>query len=86
MTYQEAKELKENSLHFLNTKTENGAYITEILIVPSDAQKREDFFKLFFSSDNADFAIQRYLNDDLVVWAIDGIHLKKAGVLFYKEL
>lgn len=70
----------------MNTKAENGAYITETLIVPSEAQKREDFFRLFFSCDNADFAIQRYLNDDLVVWAIDGIHLKKAGVLFYKEL
>lgn len=86
MTYQEAKELKEKNLHLLNTVTENGAYITEILILPSDTQKREEFFRLFFASDNADFAIQRYLNDDLVVWAIDGIHLKKAGVLFYKEL
>jgi len=79
------EELKEKNKHLLNTTTDRGFYITEILILPSDAQKRKNFFLQYLSS-NADVALVQYLNEDLVVWAIDVEHLKKANVLFYKEL
>ena len=85
MTYQEAKELKEKNLHLLNTTTDRGFYITEILILPSDEQKRNNFFLQYLLS-NADVALEQYIDEDLVVWAIDVEHLKKANVLFYKEL
>ena len=86
MNYQEAKELKEKSLHLVGTRTEQGVIIGAILMVPLDEDKRNDFMRKYLLYNDENMAISQYLNDELCVLAIDVEYLVKHSVLFYKEL
>lgn len=86
MNYNEALKVKENNLNLIGTKDEKGFTATSIIIVPSSSQNKDRFLKSFLWNYNAEIAIQPYINEDLEVWAIDEIYLKKANLLIHKSL
>ena len=86
MTYIEAQRIKDDNQNLIGKVDSKGFTITEIIIVPSDANSREDFLRSYMFSKNAEISILPYQNDDLIVWAVDTKHLHEANVLFYSEL
>lgn len=86
MNYNEALKVKESNSNLIGTKDEKGFTATSIIIVPSNSQNKDKFLKSFLWNNNAETAIQPYINEDLEVWAIDEIYLRKANVLMHKSL
>lgn len=86
MTYQEA--INELSLKqdLIGTTDKKGFIINEIIIVPTDEQKKNAFIQSFIITRNSMQCILPYVNDDLQLWAIDTQYLDNANVLFYDVL
>ena len=83
MTYKEAIELKKASMHLIGTTNRRGYKITDILIVPAEQDKQNDFMLCYIQSHNANLCLTNYLNEDLIVMSVDTRHLKDDSVLFY---
>tara|TARA_R110002074_G_scaffold108432_1_gene234017 strand:- start:165 stop:461 length:297 start_codon:yes stop_codon:yes gene_type:complete len=66
MTYLEAKKLKEDNLHIINSK-HNGGNIDELIIHPTDPYEFEKFTELYLDSFNAEESILDFKELDLTV-------------------
>ena len=86
MKYDEAIKLKEANKNLVGTIDEKGFVIGDILIVPSDEKKRNDFFRSYLVNNNSDMAISSFKDVDVEVWTIDAKHLQDANILFYSKL
>lgn len=86
MTYKDAVILREKNESRIGKVTDNGFITNEIIIVPSDEEKRKSFFHHYLDSRDAMASIEPYVNDDVLVWAIDTKHLEINNVLFYDNI
>lgn len=83
MTYKEAKELKKANMHLIGTTSHRGYRITDILIVPAEQEKRDDFMLCYIQNRNANYCLLNYLDEDLIVMSVDTRYLNDDFVLFY---
>lgn len=86
MKYEDAVKLRNKNEFRIGDYTDKGFVIDEIIIVPSDEHKRNTFFHRFLSSHDAQSSIEPFINDDVMVWAIDTKHLRMNNVLFYDNI
>ena len=84
MTYKEAIELKRASMHLIGTTNQRGYQITDVLIVPAEQDKRNDFMLCYIQNHNANSCLMEYINEDLIVMSVDSRHLSDDFVLFYE--
>lgn len=83
MNYKEAIALKNASRHLIGKTDRNGYKITDIIIVPADQDKRNDFMLCYIQSHDASYCLMNYIADDLIVISIDNRYLHDDYVLFY---
>ena len=83
MTYKEAIELKKASMHLIGTTNQRGYKITDILIVPAEQDKQNDFMLCYIQNHNANYCLANYINEDLIVMSVDTRYLGDDSVLFY---
>lgn len=86
MTYEDAVMLRNKNVHRIGEVTEKGFTINEIIIVPYDEHKRNSFFLQYLVSHDAMASITPYMNDEVLVWAIDTKHLEQNNMLFYDNI
>lgn len=86
MTYEDAVLLRNKNVHRIGEVTEKGFTINEIIIVPYDEHKRNSFFLQYLISHDAMASIKPYINDEVLVWAIDTKHLEQNNMLFYDNI
>lgn len=86
MEIKKARQVKEKNEQIIGLKDEKGFTATSIIIVPSNPHHNEQFLKLFIESKDAELSLIPYLNEDLEVWAIDEIYLKRDNILIHKSL
>lgn len=84
MTYKEAIELKKASMHLVGTTNRQGYKITDILIVPAEQDKQNDFMLCYIQNHNANSCLLNYINEDLLVMSVDTRYLRDDSVLFYE--
>ncbi len=86
MTYEDAVILRRKNEYRIGKVTDNGFITNEIIIVPSDEKKRKSFFQHYLVNRDAMASIEPYVNDDVLVWAIDTKHLEVNNVLFFDNI
>lgn len=86
MTYLEAQKWREKNLSRIGSTDEKGFVVDELLIVPSDDDARDAFFKQYIIETDQEIAIKSYVDKDMQVWAVDTRHLQLNNVLFYNIL
>lgn len=86
MTYNDALLMQEGNRNLIGTIDSKGFIISDVIIVPSESHSREQFLRSYLMTQNATSSIAPYINEDVVVWAVDTKHLVDANVLFYSEL
>lgn len=86
MTYEDAVRLRKKNEFRIGKLTDKGFTINEIIIVPFDEQKRNIFFQHYLINHDAQTSIKPYINDEVLVWAIDIKHLQNNNVLFYDNI
>lgn len=86
MKYDEAVAIKNASKHLIGTTDQQGYLICDVIIVPSDQDKRNDFLLCYIQNKDARYCLIDYLNDDLIVMGVDTTHLTTDGVLFYNVI
>ena len=86
MTYKEARELKTKSMSLIGTKDEKGFIVGDILIVPVDEDKRNDYLLCYINNEDADYCTLPYVDYDLMVISIDKTRLKKENLLVYNVI
>lgn len=85
MKYQEALDKKQELQYLIGTKDEKGFTVGEILVLPSDSSRRNRYLRQFIMNTT----LPNYIgsnDEDCVLWAIDTDYLKKANILFYKDI
>lgn len=83
MTYQEAVELKKSSMCLIGTTDNKGYTIKDILVVPADQKKRNDFFLLYLDNHDAIASLSEFMCDDLLVMSVDDSYFWNDNLLFY---
>jgi len=83
MTYKEAIELKKESIHLIGTTNHRGFKVTDIWIVPTDQDKRNEFMLCYIQNGNASSCLMHYVNEDLTVMCVDTSRLHDDLVVFY---
>lgn len=83
MTFQEALQLIEDRKELLGTVTEKGVLINLLLVVPTDAQQRQDFFNRLMFSHNPQQAIAPFIGSDVEVLATNADYLYKRNLFIY---
>lgn len=86
MTYKEAFDWIEANKNLIGTNTEKDMLIGDLVAVPVDANHRDAFMRSYVLNRNKVSSLIPYVNEELVVWAIDTYHLETSGVLFYKQM
>lgn len=86
MTYEQAKELREKNLKLIGTKDSQGFIVGALLIVPSNPQSQTSFLQDYLTTQDPDSAVSPYVDEDLLVWAVDIQHLQDDNVLFYDDI
>lgn len=86
MKYIEAQRVIERNLNLIGSIIEHNYLITDLLIVPIEEQSRKNFIFSYMLTKNSNKAILPYMNDDVVVWAINSEILFKNNCLIYKEI
>lgn len=86
MTYEDAVKLRSKNEFRIGSINDKGFYIGEIIIVPSNEDNRNKFFRQYLYNRNAELSILPFSNDDVLVWAIDTKHLQQNNVLFYDNI
>ena len=86
MNYAQAQKVVQNNRHLIGTVNEKGFNVSEIIIIPSDQNLRDQFIRLYLSSKDASKSILPFIDADLEVWGIDTKHLFQANVLFYNVI
>lgn len=85
MKYKEALVFLENKQSLKGTVDEKGFLVGDIIIVPSEKNKRDLFLQNYTQNGrNSDCTFNEY--EDVEVWAIDTAYLEKANILFYNKL
>lgn len=85
MKYKEALVFVEKEQPLKGTVDEKGFLVGDIVIVPSEKNKRDVFLQNFIQ--NGGSVLCSFNDDeDVQVWAIDTAYLEKANVLFYNIL
>ncbi len=86
MTYNEAVKMRDANRRLVGTVDSKGFVISDVIIVPAESNSRERFLRHYLLTQDAIESLSPYVNEDLVVWAVDTKHLIEANVLFYSEL
>lgn len=86
MKYDEAIAIKNANKHLIGTTTPQGYQITDIIIVPVDQDKRNDFWLCYIQNHDARYCLIDYLGDDLEVLGVDTTRVTTDGVLFYNVI
>ena len=86
MTYSEALQWKTDHVGLIGQIDEKCFVVSELLIVPTDKQRRDVFLREYLFSDAKEEAILPYVSDDVQVWSIDLKHLESDDILFYNVL
>ncbi len=86
MKYIEALEVIKNNSHLIGKVNDKGFVINELIMVPKDSNKREQYIWSYITTRDAQKAIKPYEDEDLLVWAIDTKYLFESNVLFYQEI
>ena len=86
MTYKEARELKTKSMSLIGTEDEKGFIVGDILILPTDENKRKEFLLCYITNEDAEYCIAPYMDCDVQVIAVDTTKLKKENILFYNTI
>ena len=86
MKYQEAQEVIKKHSHLIEKINEKGFVINELIMVPQDEEKRNRYIQSYIQTNDANISIAPYINEELLVWAIDTKHLRESNVLFYQEI
>lgn len=86
MTLEQANKVKDNYKHLIGTKDSKGFYTTDIWILPSNEERRDNVIRYYIQTDQQTLNFLGMENEDLVVWAVDTHSLKTTGLLIYKSL
>lgn len=86
MKYEDALELRKNSLNLIGSIDSKGFKIGEIIIVPADEKERKLFFDSYLFNYDFQAAIMPFTDSEVEVWALDLDYLRKASIVFYNRL
>lgn len=86
MKYKEAQEVIRTHSHLIGKINEKGFVINELIMVPQDEKMRNQYIQSYVQTKDADRSIKPYIDEELLVWAIDTKHLIESNVLFYQEI
>lgn len=86
MKYKEAQEVIRTHSHLIGKINERGFVINELIMVPQDEKKQNQYILSYIKTKDANRSIEPYVNEELSVWAIDTKHLIESNVLFYQEI
>lgn len=86
MNYDKALLLLEKNQHLIG-KTDNGSTIEELIIVPTDAQLKETFLKIYLQTLNGERAIQSFIGADVDIIAVfDKERIDAQGTFLYTNI
>lgn len=83
MTYSEATQWREEHLNLIGTIDQKGFVVSELMIVPTNAQDRDVYLRNYLFSGNRQSAIIPYMHKDVQVWSVDLGRLETHNILFY---
>lgn len=86
MTYSNAIQWKEEHLNLIGTTDKKGFIVSDLIIVPANAQDQNTFIKNYLFTDNKDSAIVPYMSKDVQVWSVDLNRVETHNILFYNIL
>lgn len=86
MRYKEAIKIKQLNSKLIGTYSEKGFMIDDIIIVPTKAKYRNEFFKTYLAGQSIEPALKLLKNEDVQVWAIDKKYLHESNVLFFNNI
>ncbi len=86
MTYSAAIEWREKNLDLIGTTDKKGFVVSDLIIVPSNVEDRDVFFRNFLFSSYRDTAIVPYMNKEVQVWSVDLGRVETHNILFYNIL
>lgn len=86
MTYSDAIQWRDEHLNLIGTVDEKGFVVSDLIIVPTNANDRTSFLNNYLYSEHKDSALVPYTNDDVQVWSIDLNRLESHNILFYNIL
>lgn len=86
MTYSTAIKWREEHLNLKGTTDKKGFVVSDLIIVPTNAQDRDVFLRNYLFADNKATAIEPYMNQDVQVWSVDLGRIETHNILFYNIL
>lgn len=86
MKYSDANAFRKSKLSLVGTVDDKGFMVDDIIIVPTDTHKRDEFFKVYRIHFDAEQSILPFINEDVEVWAVSTKYVKETNILFYNVL
>lgn len=86
MTYSDAIKWREDHLQMIGNIDQKGFVVSELIIVPSNTNDRDEFIRNYLFDGHKDTAIVPYMNKDVQVWSVDLGRVETHSILFYNIL
>jgi len=86
MTYSAALEWRNKNLQLIGTIDKKGFVVSDLILVPSNAQDRDAYLRNYLFAGRNESAILPYMNQELQVWSVDLNRLETHNILFYNIL
>ncbi len=86
MNYNDAVKIAKANNHLIG-KEWKGATIDEIIIVPTDAELRKEYERLYAQTWNAQAAISRFVNNDVdIIIVLNKSYMRTMGVFCFDSI
>lgn len=86
MTYSAAVQWRQENLSLIGTTDKKGFVVSDLIIVPANAQERDVFLRNYLFTGQRETAILPYINKDVQVWSVDLGRVETHNILFYNIL